>query len=167
MSNLEKILIDFAYDFQLLLESKVITSDMIATRELADTIEVTSFYTNERNFKVVLRGVDYINMIEDGRKAGKMPPIRAILNWIEIKPILPRPGLDKDITNNQLAFLIARKIGNEGVPGKKLISQTLDEMLDTYRPLLEQAILKDIERGIYKMMETEFFGYKNIKIKLK
>lgn len=167
MSSLEQILIDFAYDFQLLLESKVITSDIIATRELADTIEVTSFYTNERNFKVVLRGVDYINMIEDGRKAGKMPPIQAILNWIEIKPILPRPEFDRDITNNQLAFLIARKIGNEGVPGKKLISQTLDEMIDTYRPLLKTAILKDIEKGIYKMMETEFFGYKNIKIKLK
>lgn len=167
MSSLEQILIDFAYDFQLLLESKIITADMIATRELADSMEVTSFYVNEKNFKVILRGVDYINMIEDGRKAGKMPPIQAILNWIEIKPILPRPEFDRDITNNQLAFLIARKIGNEGVPGKKLISQTLDEMIDTYRPLLKAAILKDIEKGIYKMMETEFFGYKNIKIKLK
>lgn len=167
MSNLEKILIDFAYDFQLLLENNIINADMIATRELADSMEVTSFYVNEKNFKVILRGVDYINMIEDGRKAGKMPPIQAILNWIEIKPILPRPEFDRDITNNQLAFLIARKIGNEGVPGKKLISQTLDEMIDTYRPLLKTAILKDIEKGIYKMMETEFFGYKNIKIKLK
>ena len=167
MTNLEKMLIDFAYDFQLLLETNIINADMIATRELADTIEVTSFYKNEKNFKVILRGVDYINMIEDGRRAGKMPPLRAILNWIEIKPILPRPEYDREITNNQLAFLIARKIGNEGVPGKKLISKTLDEMLDTYRPLLKEAILKDIEKGIYKMIETEFYGYKNIKIKLK
>lgn len=167
MSNLEKILIDFAYDFQLLLENNIINADMIATRELADSLEVVSFYNNENNFKVVLRGVDYINMIEDGRRAGKMPPLRAILNWIEIKPILPRQELDKDITNDQLAFLIARKIGNEGVIGKKLISKTLDDVLDSYRPLLKNAILKDIEKGIYKMMETEFYGYKNIKIKLK
>lgn len=167
MSNLEKILIDFAYDFQLVLETEIQNNNMMATRELLDSVEVASYYVDEKHFKVVLRGVDYLNMIEDGRRAGKMPPLRAILNWIEIKPILPRPEYDKDITNNQLAFLIARKIGREGVLGKKLISKTMDEVFKTYKPLFKSAILKDIELGIYKEIQKELFGYKNIKLKLK
>jgi len=47
--------------------------------------------------------------VDQGRNAGKRPPISAILKWIDDKRIVPT-----DISKPSLAFLIARKIGNEG-----------------------------------------------------
>ena len=168
MSNLEKTLINFAEEFQTLLKDKVVSADMIASGALNNSIEVSSLYINNNEWKVILRGVDYLNVIEDGRKAGKQPPMKSILRWIELKGILPRADeLGNDITNEQLAFLIGRKIGSRGIKGKQLISISLDELLVKYRPLIGEAILKDVELGIYTSMLEEFYGYKNVKINLK
>lgn len=50
----------------------------------------------------------YFTVLETGRKPGKRPPIDVILQWIKDKPIA------SDINPRSLAFLIARKIGEEG-----------------------------------------------------
>lgn len=50
----------------------------------------------------------YFTVLETGRKPGKMPPISAIEDWVKNKPIA------SDINPRSLAFLIARKIGEEG-----------------------------------------------------
>ena len=50
----------------------------------------------------------YFTVLETGRKPGKMPPISAIEEWVKNKPIA------SDINPRSLAFLIARKIGEEG-----------------------------------------------------
>lgn len=46
---------------------------------------------------------------EYGRAPGKMPPVSALMQWIDAKGIIP-----KGISKKSLAFLIARKIANEG-----------------------------------------------------
>lgn len=50
----------------------------------------------------------YFTVLETGRKPGKRPPISVIEQWIKDKPIA------SDINPRSLAFLIARKIGEEG-----------------------------------------------------
>lgn len=50
----------------------------------------------------------YFTVLETGRKPGKRPPISVIEQWIKDKPIA------SDISPRSLAFLIARKIGEEG-----------------------------------------------------
>lgn len=50
----------------------------------------------------------YFTVLETGRAPGKRPPISAIEEWIKNKPIA------SDINPRSLAFLIARKIGEEG-----------------------------------------------------
>ena len=57
----------------------------------------------------VMVGAHHSLFVDQGRRAGKRPPISAILQWIDDKRIVPT-----DISNHSLAFLIARKIGNEG-----------------------------------------------------
>ena len=54
-------------------------------------------------------GANHSYFVDNGRNKGKRPPISAILQWIDDKRIVP-----KDISKPSLAFLIARKIGNEG-----------------------------------------------------
>lgn len=50
----------------------------------------------------------YFTVLETGRKPGKRPPIDVIEQWVRQKPIT------SDISPRSLAFLIARKIGEEG-----------------------------------------------------
>ena len=57
----------------------------------------------------VMVGANHSLFVDLGRRAGKRPPISAILQWIDDKRIVPT-----DISKPSLAFLIARKIGNEG-----------------------------------------------------
>jgi hypothetical protein len=51
----------------------------------------------------------YFTVLETGRKPGKRPPISVIEQWIKDKPIIP-----DGISTKSLAFLIAKKIGEEG-----------------------------------------------------
>jgi hypothetical protein len=51
----------------------------------------------------------YFTVLETGRKPGKRPPISVIEQWIKDKPITP-----DGISTKSLAFLIAKKIGEEG-----------------------------------------------------
>jgi len=67
---------------------------------------------------------DYIYYLEKGRKPGKKPPLKAIEDWIDAK------GLVYDISKRSLAFLIQRKIAEEGTTvwqqgGSVLLEDTL------------------------------------------
>lgn len=57
--------------------------------------------------KYILKGYTYLA----GRKAGKMPPIQNILEWVKRKGIFE---YEKESQASSIAFLIARKIGREG-----------------------------------------------------
>ena len=56
----------------------------------------------------IFSSLKYFTVLETGRKPGKRPPISVIEQWIKDKPIA------SDINPRSLAFLIARKIGEEG-----------------------------------------------------
>lgn len=57
--------------------------------------------------KASLLGYEYLA----GRRAGKMPPIEAIEKWLNTKGIKP---IEDNMKVSTLAFLIARKIAEEG-----------------------------------------------------
>ena len=70
---------------------------------------------------------DYWQYAENGRRPGKFPPPDAILKWIQVKRLLPRPGRDGKLpSTNQLVYLISRKIALQGTTGKHLLQQTID-----------------------------------------
>lgn len=56
-------------------------------------------------------GLNYTEQLVFGRKPGKFPPIKAIEQWIQDKGIAT---IGKNISTSSLAFLIARKIAQEG-----------------------------------------------------
>lgn len=71
--------------------------------------ELAVFY---KRMSVALFGEHYTYYLVNGRKAGKMPPVKAIKQWIEDKGIAS--NIKGKISVSSLAFLIARKIGREG-----------------------------------------------------
>lgn len=88
---------------------------------------------------------DYWKYVEYGRKSGKYPPINKIKEWIRIKPIVPRAINGKVPTTNQLAFLISRKIANEGIEAKNYLENTLNESEDLIERLAERIAEQIIE----------------------
>lgn len=58
---------------------------------------------------VIFSSKKYFTVLETGRKPGKRPPIDVIEEWVKAKPVQP-----SGISTRSLAFLIARKIGEEG-----------------------------------------------------
>ena len=60
---------------------------------------------NNNTFEVKIELEDYWKYVEYGRKAGKFPPFNAIKEWIQIKPIIPRPYNGKLPTLNQLTLI--------------------------------------------------------------
>lgn len=110
-----------------------------------------------RYFDIIFELEDYWKYLENGRKAGKMPPIDAILQWIRVKPIVPRAVQGRVPDSRQLAFLIARKIGREGTPATHLMKDTfntpqsdeiLDKLIDLITTQIEEEINKDVEDEI-------------------
>ena len=67
----------------------------------------------------------YWRYVEYGRRPGKMPPIDNIEEWIRVKPVVPNAMNGKVPTSKQLAFMIARKIGREGIKARRPLEATV------------------------------------------
>jgi len=86
---------------------------------------------------------------ENGRKPGKQPPVDAILEWMRIKPIKLRDkesGKFKKPTEalkRQVAFLIARKIGKQGIKGWHAFDYAMENIWDEYESKVVAAYQKD------------------------
>lgn len=80
---------------------------------------------NDTTFQVSFELADYWKYVEYGRRPGKMPPIDAIEQWVKIKPVVPNAINGRVPDTRQLAFLIARKIGREGIEPKNYLRNTM------------------------------------------
>lgn len=86
---------------------------------------------------------DYWYYVENGRGPGKFPPPDKILQWIKVKPILPTPMSNGKLpTEKQLAFLIGRKIANEGYEGSHDLDNTMKEV--DYEQIIQDALDMDV-----------------------
>lgn len=99
---------------------------------------------------VSIRLNEYWKYIENGTKP-HFPPLDAIRRWISVKPVLPRPlASGKLPTENQLAYLIGRKISRFGTKPKPFLNNTKEEfdlVGKVYNATLE-LITKQLEQEI-------------------
>lgn len=92
---------------------------------------------------------EYWYYVENGRKAGKFPPVGNIMRWIKMKPVLPRPLKNGKLpTEKQLAFLIGRKIAEEGTQGQHIMDRTVEEVNNEMLMSIKMAILEDLTEDI-------------------
>lgn len=150
-----KVLEDYAQTLRNLYQDKLITDDKIATGRLLNSIEYV-VEKNDMQIEVSLRIEDYWKYIEDGREAGRFPPIDKIREWIRVKPILPRPFNGKLPTEDQLTFLISRKIAEEGIEAGHQLSDSISDLRLEWEKQFNEAITQDIEGGLDALF-SEFF----------
>ena len=80
-----------------------------------------------------------------------MPPVEAIKKWIEYKKILPRPiqlksGKTVIPSTQQLAFVIARSIGKNGIEARPIARETVDQLNNEFSSMLKSSIQRDIQQ---------------------
>lgn len=114
----------------------------------------TEYEYDGQKFILYFNLVDYWKYAENGRSAGKFPPIDAIENWVNIKPVIPVPNANGKVpSTKQLAFLISRKIAREGTVGKHSLkkaveSPEMEEVIEGIKSALVAEIKEEIIKNI-------------------
>ena len=120
--------------------------------ELYRTISY-SVSTGNSGWVISVSLADYWKYVEYGRRPGKMPPVSAIENWINVKQIIPhsmtlKSGKTVIPTIPQLSFLIARSIGRRGIAPKPLFQKSFEAAKQQFIQVIKDAITQDIKESL-------------------
>lgn len=108
---------------------------------------------DDKTIELSLELEDYWKWVEEGRAPGKFPPLGKIAEWIKIKPVAPYPDAKGRVpSTEQLAFLIGRKIAEEGTEGRHLLERSIESTQD-WIELIEDAIDLDIEAELDEILK--------------
>lgn len=154
LNELLQVLMDLARDIEDNYKEQLAASGRYTTEyALIDSVR-TQVRAGDSGYEVVMNLNDYWKYVENGTKP-HFPPPDKILTWIQIKPIIPRPdALGRTPTENQLAYLIGRKIAREGTEGTHDLEKTKDAIIPFYRERIAQALGHDMENYIRKVLVT-------------
>lgn len=145
--NLEALLEKYGDVIISLYRQQLLQSNTDATGALGNDLNYI-VETQDGDYELSLDLLDYWKYVEDGRAAGKYPPLNSIRSWIRSKRIVPRMYNGKLPTQEQLAYLIARKIHLQGTRGKHLLSNALDIMENNYMQILEESVTEDLQSQV-------------------
>lgn len=120
--------------------------------ELSKKIYFT-LQVNDTVFEIEFNAPEYWKWANYGRGPGKYPPLDKIEDWIRRRKITPYPTKSgKTPTRPQLAFLIARKIANEGFKGSGFLEFTLKQQQEYWEDRISDAVYMDIQAEIMEWL---------------
>lgn len=156
--NLERVLEEYATSVRDTYRGYLQSEGVNASGSLSQSATV-NIEVNNNIYEVSLNLNEYWKWIEGGRPPtendGNGELRRAIKQWIRVKGIIPRPLEDGKLpTENQLAYLISRKIHTLGYEGKGLLQKSIDDN-EEFMERIENAMLEDValfaEKIIFKV----------------
>lgn len=147
-SNLEKALNDFISDFINTYKGLLIRDDKKASGDLLRSIKPIEINFESSKYTGSISLAYYWKYVEYGRRPGKFPPPNKILDWIKIKPVIPRPVNGIKPTEKQLAFLISRKIARDGIEAGNQFKEALDLTWAKNKDYISDAISTDLAANI-------------------
>ena len=138
-NNLKKCLEE--YSMYLLLASR---NNMPTYYELKDKIKFV-MNVNGNFYEIEFNAPAYWKYANGGRPPGKMPPVNVIADWVKRRNITPYALKNGKLpTTDQLAFMIARKIGRDGTTGIHFLEKSIDEQKSYWDDKISEAISNDI-----------------------
>lgn len=143
--NLIRVLNEYGQELVNLYKNKLAANNVNASGDLSNSVKY--LLKNKNNiYEIDLELADYWKYVENGRKAGKFPPISKIENWVKVKHILPTAYRGKLPTEKQLAYLIARKIARKGIQPRPLLANSIEELNRIYFDKIEEALSIDLQK---------------------
>lgn len=125
---------------------------------LVDSIKAEVTFDGQ-SFVGTLEMNDYWKYVENDTDP-HWPPRGAILNWIQIKPVVPRPDSRGRIPKPEsLAYLIQRKIARVGTEGTHDLENTKDAIIPFYVEKIQAALAEDLAGYILKFMDEGVVGW--------
>jgi|TARA_R110000782_G_scaffold33087_1_gene80198 hypothetical protein len=132
----KKVLNEFGKDYVKILIRLLKKEGKVASSALINSI---SYKLKEQAglIQYQLIANDYLQYVDEGRKPGSYPPIRAIADWVRVK------GISKDAI-----FPIARSIFKFGIKPTNVLKKTLTEIQTspTLRNKYEDTLVENMEK---------------------
>ena len=172
LTELQKVLQDYARDAAELYKQEITDGEKNASKTLLESVK-SNVIVGSQEYEVTLTLAHYWRYVEYGRQGtesspllahpgayppGKaaFPPVDALVKWIEVKPVIPRPGKNGRIpTPKQLAYLIGRKIHREGIEPFPALYRTKQELNQRYNEKISAALGHDISNYIRKVIAAK------------
>jgi len=153
----------------------------IASQKLYKSVSVHTVSFDGQKMVVSINLEKYWKFVENGRGAGKMPPVEAIQDWIDHKPQVfaygaSTPGVpgyasltpslsDSGIATKTtpLAWAIATKIKKEGTTftPKPVLATTMKETMEIFRHKITEALALDLG-NVYREVVASVWVDRNI-----
>ena len=159
LSELQKVLQDLANDIRDNYKEHLQFNNRYTERgvptgysqKLIDSVE-TQVVVGDNAYEVTMTLNDYWKYVEDDTKP-HFPPPNKILEWVEIKPVIPRPLASGKIPSpKQLAFLIGRAIYEHGTKGSHDLEKVKEGIIPFYKDKIAAALGHDMENYIRKIV---------------
>lgn len=165
LDNLRSVLEEYGEAVAEEYRQNLIKSDRLASERLLNSIR-TSVRVADREYIVEMTLEDYWKYVEEDTRPHWPPPSK-LLEWIRVKPVLPRPDAKGRIPKpEQLAFLIGRRIAGKapdgnggfkpgGTKGSHDLRDAKRDVTAAWRRRLEEALGHDLEYYIIKVLHGE------------
>lgn len=162
--NLQAALESYGNAVRELYVQNLISSDRVASHRLIDSVTAQVRGGDGGTYEVTLSLEDYWKYLEYGTKGTengnatrKLPPVSKILEWITVKPVLPRPDDNGRIPKpQQLAWMIAKHIQKHGTEGTNDLERAIDDLFPVYYPKFIQALTDDLDGGLRRFLLQSF-----------
>ena len=151
LNNLRAVLEDYGKAVAELYKANLARDDRPTTEDSLRNSIKTHLEVGDHSYIVEMDLKDYWKWLEHGTRGRQT----GILNWIQIKPVIPRPMDGKKApTPQQLAFLIGRKIREFGTQGKPSLEDAKATAWAEWRPRIEEALRTDMYDYVRKIMSA-------------
>lgn len=147
--NLRKVLERYADAWIKNAEANLMENDSNASGQLQRSMKLDKIVIDEKQMRVTVELEDYWYYVENGRKAGKMPPIQPIIEWIENKPVPPKV---EGLTVKQQAYAIARGIGKNGTQPRPFFNKAVEQTWKQFKDEIAEAVQTDVNDYIEKIV---------------
>ena len=152
LTELQKVLQDLANDIRDNYKEHLEFNDRYTKEhKLIDSVK-TQVVVGDQAYEVTMTLNDYWKYVEYDTKP-HFPPVSKILEWVEIKPVIPRPLASGKIPSpKQLAFLIGRAIYEHGTQGSHDLEKVKDGVIPWYKEKIAIALGHDMETYMRKLV---------------
>lgn len=144
--ELKKAVDKLGKEYILELSKQLIDADKKASGKLLRSLDYNVIEVLG-NLMVRIKAESYLMVVDKGRRPGKMPPVSPIKKWIDQRKIKP-----KDMTTDQLAFVIASSIKKKGIKPTNVIQRSIDNILRNKTKILAEAASKDVMDQLNKIL---------------